>query len=559
MSDKIAERKRFEAIGQLFIAFDKLLRALRLYEGSGPLVTRLLDDIQTRLGELVDGELTLSVTPAGLVYNGKPLLNADEKVPPYLFLLFCDGMRELTFLEGLDSEQVRALAEILSADVNREEDDFITLLWQADLSGLRYFATDTLEEGDIIEDDVRSALTAGEQVRGLSNQGEGDEVRLSSDDLRVLRTEEALLWVRDARTPMTPPELLQASCAKVAKGFDLTGDHRRFVAIALRFGTDDPEQPSPLVLGHVDAALAAVDVATLVGTYDGLAGLMSRAGTPGQTLRTALLDPERLEALAPLVAEHHAELVPALTALAGDDLDALVPLLNHLRPGPAQTAVQDALTSASVDLSAFHTQRLVDTNPVIVVAAIGALARTDSHAAYVEIARALGHTLTPVRAAALKALIGHYVDEARLSLGRALRDPVRDNRLLALKVLETSGESRAAGLILGAVQEAGFAQRDPEEQRTFIDALASFADPRTLDFFSKLLKRTNITRDRHLEERQLQAIEAIARMPGADAERELTEAQARWLLAAPIREAARVSLKERPAELTSPAAKEDSE
>ena len=549
MSDKVAERKRFEAIGQTFIAFDKLLRALRLYEGEGPLVERLLGDIGTKLGEVLDEErpeLTLQVTPAGLVYNGRPLLHADEKVPPYLFLLFCDGMRELTFLHGIDRDQIRALADILSADVNRQEDDFITLIWQADLAGLRYFATDTLEEGEVIADDVRSALTAGEQVRGLSNQGDGDEVRLSSDDLRVLRTEEALLWTRDARTPMTPPDLLQASCDKVVERFDLTGDHRRFVAIALRFGTDDPEVPSPLILGHVDAAMATEDVDTLVGTYEGMAELMPRAGTPGQTLRAALLDAERLEQLAPLVTDHPDQLVPALTALAGDDLASLVGLLNHLRPGPAQTQVQDALTDASVDLSAFHTRRLDDTDPEIVVAAVGALARTDSNAAYVEIAKALGHTLTPVRKAALEALVGNYVDEARLALGRTLRDPVRENRLLALEVLAASGESRAAGLILGAIQEGGFASRDAEEQHAFIETLGGFAYPRTLEFFGKILRRTNLTRDKALETRQLQAIQAIARMPGAEAEQELADAEARWLLPAPIRDAARISRHSRP-------------
>lgn len=552
MSDKVAQRKQFEGTAQLFVAVDKLLRALRLYEGEGPLVERLIRDIVTKLGEVCETELTLQVTPAGLVYQGRPLLHENERVPPYLFQLFCDGMRELTLLSTLDAAQVRQLGEILSADLNRDEDDFITLLWKADLPGLRYFATDTLEEGEVIADDVRSALTSGEQVRGLSSHGEGDEVRLSSDDLRVLRTEEALLWVRDARTPMSPPELLKPHCDKVVQGFDVTGDHRRFIAIALRFGTDAPHTPSPLVLGHVDAAIAARDVDAVEGSLAGLAALVARAGQPGQTLRAALLSPERLEQVAPLVADHHERLVPALRALAGTELAVLVPLMTFLRPGAPQEAVQDALVEAEVDLSAFHTRRLDDVDPEIVVAAIGALARTGTRPAYVEIARALGHTLTPVREAALRALIGNYVDEARLALGRSLRDPVAANRLLALQVLRGSGESRAAGLILGAIQESGFGAYPPDEQAAFLDALAAFRDPRTLDFFGKILRRSNLTRDKSIEDQQLLAVQAIAQMPGDEAEQELVEAESRWLLAAPVREAAKAARLGRGAALSTP-------
>ena len=537
MQEDIPDRKAHDAVAGLFIAFDKLLRALRLYEGGGPLVDRLVTEVVTRCEDCIDGELTLRVTPAGLVLRNKPLIAGGEKVPAYLFTLFCDGVRELTLLEGIDAPQLLTLAQVFTAQFSDDDEDLVTLLWKADLANLRYFATDTLEEGDFLDDEAQSALASGQQVRGLSGAGDGDEVVLSSDDLRILRTNDAVLWVRDARTPMSAPERLGTAIASVRKAFDTPSDHRRFLAMTLSFGKDVPGVASPLALGHFDALLLSRDHEGLAATLNGLATLMPRAGTPGKTLRSAIFEPQRLAHVAPLVEHHHELLIAPLGEVGGDDLGPLVGLLNHLRPGPAQEALQELLEAGGVDLSAFYTRRLDDSEVEVVVGAISALARTGSSDAFNEIAKALGHTLTPVRKAALEALVGNYVNGARLSLGRALRDPVRENRFLALKVLASSGETRAAGLILSAMQDGGFNSRDSDEQGAFFDALASFADARCVSFFAKVLMTNNITRSQAMENRQIQSARALARIKTDEAREALDKSRSRWLLSARVREA----------------------
>ena len=527
--------KTHEAVAGLFIAFDKLLRAIRLYEGEGPLVDRLVEECEEKASGCVEGELTLRVTPVGLLLEGKPLLHAEDKVPPYLFELFCTGVRELTLIEGIDRGQIRALAGVFTAEFEADEEDYVTLLWKADLPNLRYFATDTLEEGDFLDDQTQQELAKGRQVRGLTGAGDGDEVVLSSDDLRIMRTNDALLWVRDAQTPMAAPEKLGQAIESIRRSFDTKADHRRFLAMTLRFG--DTEHASPLALGHYDALLLGRDHVGLASTLTGLAELMPRAGDPGRTLRAAFFSPRRMAQMAPMVEHHPGALIPALGELGGDDLAPMVELLKNLRPGEPQERVQALLEEGGVDLSSFYTRRLEDPDVEVVVAAIKSLARTGTPAAFGEIGKALGHTLTPVRSAALQALIGNYVEGARMSLGRALRDPVRDNRLLALEVLSKSGEKRAAGLILGAMQEPGFTSRDDNEQDAFHAALASFADPRTVAFFARVLSARNITRSQAVERRQVQAARALARIKTEESKKALEKNRGRWLLSARVREA----------------------
>ncbi len=540
MSTETAERKKHDAVAQLWVAIDKLLRGMRLYEGKGSLVERLCADVLRRAEELIEGQLTVRVASAGLVYAGHPLTSPGDKVAPYVFQLFCDGVRELSLLEGLSDEEVMALANILATDTRKTDEDFVTLLWQANLQHLRYFATDTLqEEGGVdLPDDMESSLASGSQVRGSE---EGDELALGSDDLRVLKAEDHLGWVRGAKAPMQAPADLAPTCAKVAAQFQTPADQRRFIAIALRFGHDEPGVASPLLMGAYDAALGAGNLTEVLGLIEGLSELAPRAGTPGKTLRKAMLAEERLAAIAPLVDQHHERLLGPLAKLADASTRRLVLLLTQLAPGAAQRALQELLESQQVDLSAFYTRRLDHDEPDHVVAAIEALSRTASDAAYAEISKALGHTLTPVRQAALQAMVGHFVPQARNALGRALRDPVRECRLLALKVLEDSKEGRSAGLILGAIQDGDFSALDDQEQAAFFSALASFRDARTVDFFTRVLSDANITRDSRVERRQLQAVQALAAMDDERARAELKKAQGRWLLPQSVKDAARAA------------------
>ena len=143
-------------------------------------------------------------------------------------------------------------------------------------------------------------------------------------------------------------------------------------------------------------------------------------------------------------------------------------------------------------------------------------------------------------------MVGRQVPDARVAVGRILRDPVRSNRLLALEILQSSGESRSAGPILSAVQEASFTTKDGDEQKAFYGALASFRDPRTLAFFAKVLATNNVTRNAELLKRQLQAVDALASMSTPESRKELEKVSSRWLSPAELKDAARSALARAP-------------
>ena len=74
--------------------------------------------------------------------------------------------------------------------------------------------------------------------------------------------------------------------------------------------------------------------------------------------------------------------------------------------------------------------------------------------------------------AALEAMGGRYHESARIGLGRALRDPDKQNRLLALAILGASGDSRMAWSLVAAVEGAAFGNLDEDEQEAVYRAIA---------------------------------------------------------------------------------------
>ena len=107
------EEDLLQRVGCMFGSLDKLIRGMKLYEGKGPLVERLLKDTMKK-SEMVltDKDITTKITPVGAMFLNQPL--SDSASPPkYLFKLYCDGVRELSFRPGVNEEELLKLANVL--------------------------------------------------------------------------------------------------------------------------------------------------------------------------------------------------------------------------------------------------------------------------------------------------------------------------------------------------------------------------------------------------------------------------------------------------------------
>ena len=140
------------AVQEAVRGLSRALRSILLYEGSqNPAVERVLEELRERMAALwrTVPQFRVGVEERELQYEGAPVYHGEdrESLP---FLLYRDGVRELTFHRGFEREELDVFLAIL-ARVQRvrgeDQDDLLTLLWDHDWYYLRYRYVEALPEG----------------------------------------------------------------------------------------------------------------------------------------------------------------------------------------------------------------------------------------------------------------------------------------------------------------------------------------------------------------------------------------------------------------------------
>ena len=159
-----------------------LLKNLKTYEPDHPVIERSFNLLsQGLLSFLQENEsLTLLVREDALVYGNVAVYECDDRLDSLAFVFYRDGIRLISFLDDLTQEDLwkflEALSEARAADPY--EADLVTILWEKDISGLRYKAVEAYledEEDKTIRDlasacpdDLAASSSQGDVVLGPS-------------------------------------------------------------------------------------------------------------------------------------------------------------------------------------------------------------------------------------------------------------------------------------------------------------------------------------------------------------------------------------------------------
>ncbi len=126
--------------------FDTALSAMKIYPSGNPAIQRNLMQFFNRIKEFLDTyeELRLGVQEFSFTLKKETVFQDKIKKKSLPFLLFKDGMRELSFYKGLEREELQEFMEVLkeASDLPPEESDIVSFLWEKDFINIRYFVID---------------------------------------------------------------------------------------------------------------------------------------------------------------------------------------------------------------------------------------------------------------------------------------------------------------------------------------------------------------------------------------------------------------------------------
>jgi hypothetical protein len=507
-------------VREVLSSLQKAIHFFRLYPPEHPNCTQAVDETTRSVREYLGrfGALEVQVQRDGVALRGVRILEEQGRATDFSFILYPEGIRSLTFDDGIEPREVHQFVETLSG-----QDPALTLdhdlpgaLWRREFPHIHYLTHDQLSPAALKAHHDATLAPVARRISSLS--AETHRSTPASD--------EALERLLRAPAPLAEDDpALLATRPERAADFRLTpageGRQRLFDAVFDPFLGDLLGRAADIVAWSVaqeDSEPDPGDVAHFV------AGCVVNVLWQGDLVRAA-----ELLGRAAGVGALHPELVARLTGR-----DALALIVRALRPNerapaPSAEAAQAAvrylsqLGAGAVSPVARLWGRLVDLDvrrvlhgylATQVASQPEALVPLTEHADTQLAAEALQMFVDAARHPACRAALERFAADpalpARQQRARqTLEDlsgegprrrllelvesgPARDERLAAARGLAEVGNALVFERLCALTQQKEFAQRDDEELDAILGAITRLGGVRSVRVLTELSERRSL-------------------------------------------------------------------
>jgi len=495
-------------------------RAHQLYLPNNPIYKAAIDALRAGFAPIWSQieELVLTFSETEILWYGHVVLSEPAKSADSLsWLFYKDGIRELTLVKGFESKEVIALLGILqrARKASPEEDDLLTMLWEADFAYARYrfqdLTVDTgrpLDEGGAIEKVGREEIerathsaVAETETPGIVNMSDFDSTLYFLDDREI--------------------EYLQG---EIKREYD--EDLRSRVVSTLLDIFE--QQQSPEVRKEVIEILDGTLVNLLVtGHFRGVAHMLREVQVTAQ--RAANITADQKKALNELpvrlsAPESLAQLLQSLDDTADLPEQAeLTELFDQLRPialGPVfswlrrihNSRVKPLLESAAERLASLNTSELVRlilaSEREIAMEAIRRAGALKTPAAVQSLAKILAGPDVELRHMAAAALTEIGSASALQALERGVEDEDREVRIATVRAFTARSYRLVLPRIEAVVKGRGIREADLTEKMAFFEAFGALSGQAGVEYLDAVLNGKGFLGRR--EDSEVRACAAIA-------------------------------------------------
>jgi HEAT repeat protein len=507
----------------------KALRAHLLYEGNSPALDRFMELLRTRMAGLWEQlpRMVLAVDERELAWDGASVYHSEDR-ENIAFLLYRDGIREITLEPGFEEAELAELVAVLARAQRvrgEEEDDLLTLFWDRDWTHFRYRYVEALPDGvqlPAATDETRRAVpTPRAEVEVAPRES------LSTDDFR-----EALYFLDQAELNRLADEL------RAEMGRDLWTGVLTALFDRLQDGTPERQEhvmevladvlPTLLGAARVDLAAYVVGEMVSVATTARLAPAVLRGV---RSLFAQLASPTTVEELVRVVEQSG-------DTVRDDDLsrflsffppEALGPLLRAAEQS-ASARVRTSVQSAAERLGDANRDALaalaLDPDPLLAVGATRLLGRLRVTTASGEIIRLLSRPEAPVRLAAVEALQELRSPNAAGALEGLLEDAERDVRMAAVRALGALRYAPSRARLEAALDSKRLREAEISERIAYFEAYGSVAGAEGVPLLDRVLNGKSWLGRRETGEMRACAALGLGRVRHPAAEKALNAAAA---------------------------------
>jgi HEAT repeat protein len=542
-----------EQCRDLFVVLGKAFRAYQLYDENNPVRHRFIESLRQAFQELWTelDRLTLTVEEDRLLLEGEEIYRAETRGDSLAFLFYKDGIREVTFIPGLESEELESFLGVLqrARKLRPEGDDLLTVLWEEDLQYFQYQYVDFLAEGVglPIPGGGNTQDELANVVRSEAGEGGEEEEEQAASAPAERRTETAAEGVQTiSREDFNPtlyaldPREMSALRTELEK--ELHRDVRGDVLSALFDRLEEPENPERQseILGILSTLLPNfLSRGLLADATRALEELRKLEAMPGifdeerlgesRGLLDEVSSPEAIEELIQALYDGSIRATPQqlATFLRFLRAGALSPLLRASETVDHKElrAVLRAAVRGIAERNRGAVVRLMESDDAILASGAARIAGDlQIEEAGPALAGLLAHRHPDVRLAAVEAAVTLKASTAAGALQHTLDDPERDVRIAAARALGVLHYRPAARRLAEIVSGKEIRAADISEKVAFFEAYGMVAEAGAVAMLDKLLNAKRFLGKREPSEIRAAAALALGRVPGEVARSSLMKA-----------------------------------
>jgi hypothetical protein len=491
-----------QLVKNIFTSFTKTIKTFTAYPKDNPIYQKFSSELQEKFEEFFSEHesLDLDIEQMSALYRGKVVFQSDDRHSNIAFLLYLDGIRKISFLKGLELEEIIDFIDVLRLNPNEEnaEDDIVTLLWEKDIEHFSYYVpeqvghTELALESEIFpEIDEQSGSDSGTGLGAGSGTGSGTgsaahgKLTIGQTDIAAAPVgKEEALELREEVDRITGEIMLSTL---IDLFIDLTASEEDISyleiitksltrAIELMAQNDDLKKIIQVLkrLKSLHESVRSTEKKALIEE------IITKAGSP-ENLRRFSTDGADLDMLFEFVSLLNVYNIQDLIGLLGEAEDrklrkmlcgAMVPFARE-DPEPFQQAILD--------------DRWFLVRNIVTI-----LGDSKNPEAAGILERAVAHNEERVRLAVLRALRSIGSEEITKPLIKMLEDPVSSIRINTLKTLLELKAPELYTHILSNVQAPEFHKSEAVEKKVFLEALGLTGGEEAFATLSGIFKKKSL-------------------------------------------------------------------
>jgi len=467
-------------VTDLLKAFVKAVRATQMYLPNNPMHARALDAVKEAFAAVWQhtDELILQVVETHLDWEGRVVLDEGERTSDNVaWLLYKDGIRELTILKGFEHEELAVLFDLLQRvrKATDDDDDLLTLMWEREFVTLQYRYVDlTQDSGPGVE-----SMERAEQKEKILSPAQA-EAGLESTQSSIAKLDDfdsTLYFLDDGEV-----EYLQQEIKR-----EFSTDLRPAVIASLLDTFENQKDPTVReeICGLLDYFLL---ILLATAQYRNAAYLLREAGVTANRaaevlepqkqrltqLNELMSDPKPLGQLlqaledSPLRAPQH-ELDELFGILQPRALETILSWIGRSTNQQLKMLLEVAATRLAANNSAELIRLIGSDDEAVVLEAIRRAAALKSPAAVPALGKMLTVGEADMRLAAVTALNDIGSAGAMQMLERALTDEDREVRVAAARAIGARRARAALPRIEVALKGKGLRESNLTEKMAFFE------------------------------------------------------------------------------------------